>query len=204
MRSSLCLSLSHQDAQQSSTPGVHCSRTLQPLLDPTCPTTQKGRGRKGIRLTFESACEHEDALDPGFSGEWAQSRPLRAIAPCGISDEAVPIQHTLIHVLCRGATRGALKPDCAVMHTSVNVPQYGTMSMTSLHVTSASLSYCKPAAAPGHGALSDSPWESPCSAPVTAKPLRSFIIDSADMRWVERGGAERHRERNSEDLFSKE
>lgn len=79
--------------------------------------------------------------------------------------------------------------------------------MTPFHVTSASLSYCKPAAAAGLGALSDSPGESRCSEPATAEPLRSFIIDSADMRWVEEGGrrqTERERETRSEDLFSQE
>lgn len=122
---------------------------------------------------------------------------LGAAAPCGISDEAVPILRALIHVLYRGATSRALKPDCAVMHTSVNVPQHGTVSMTLFRVTSASLSYCKPATAAGLGALSNSPGESRCSEPATAKPLRSFIIDSADMRWVEEGGQRQtERERN--------
>lgn len=110
--------------------------------------------------------------------------------------------HALIHVLHRGAARG----DCAVMHTSINVLLYRTLSRTSfLYVTSTSLSYCKPAAASGPGALSDSPRESRCRQPVTAKPLRSSIIDPADIRCVEHGGQkETERETQSEDLFSKD
>ena len=33
--------------------------------------------------------------------------------------------------------------------------------------------------------MCDSPHGSRCRGPVTAEPLRSFIIDSADMRWAE-------------------
>lgn len=140
--------------QQSSTPGVHCSRTLHQGGWPD--NKKKGSERKRIRLMFKAACEHEEALDPGFCEERAHSRHLGATAPPGISDRAVRTLHAVIHVLYRGATSGGLKADCALMHTSVNV-QYGTMSMTFLRITSASLSYCKPAAVPGPGALSDSP-----------------------------------------------
>lgn len=184
LRSCLCLAPSPQDAQHNSTPGVQCSRTLQPPA--------------GSNLHNNTTAAEGGAQGSGCG--WSQRvnmKGLGAAAPCGISDEAVPILRTLIHVLYRGATSTALKPDCAVMHTSVNVPQHGTVSMTLFHVTSASLSYCKPAAAAGPGALSDSPGESRCSEPATAKPLRSFIIDSADMRWVEEGGQRQtERERN--------
>lgn len=55
--------------------------------------------------------------------------------------------------------------------------------------------------------MSDSPRESRCRQPVTAKPLRSSIIDPADIRCVEHGGqkeTETERETQSEDLFSKD
>lgn len=174
---------------RSTTAPLECSAQgpSGPLLDPTCTTTQRRpRGSAGI------------------GNQRVNMKGLGAAAPCGISDEAVPILRALIYVLYRGATSRALKPDCAVMHTSVNVPQHGTVSMTLFHVTSASLSYCKPAAAAGPGALSDSPGESRCSEPATVKPLRSFIIDSADMRWVEEGGQRqtgREREKPSQKTY---
>lgn len=165
LRSCLCLSPSPQDAWHNSTRGVQVLEHppapcwIQPAQQPN------GGGRGGAQ---GSGCGRNQRVN---------MKGLGAAAPCGISDEAVPILRALIHVLYRGATSRALKPDCAAMHTSVNVPQHGTVSMTLFHVTSASLSYCKPAAAAGLGALSDSPGESRCGEPATAKPLRSFIID---------------------------
>lgn len=188
MQSPLPLFLSNQDALQNSTPGVQCSRTLQPLLEPTCPITQRGRERKGIRLMFKSACEREC---------WIQVF-VGSVHTGGLSEQSPPVVFQMrLSPYCTPwymSCIRALKPDCAVMHTSVNVPPYGTMSTTFLYLTSAPLSYRKPAAVPAPGALSDSPWESRGREPVTAKPLRSFIIDSADMRWVEREG-QRERER---------
>lgn len=86
-----------------------CSRTHQPLLDPTGPKTKrKQMEERKYRPVFEAACEHEDALKPGLCEEGAHSRPLRAVAPCGVSNEAVHILHALTLVLYGGE-----KPQCS-------------------------------------------------------------------------------------------
>lgn len=174
---------------------------ISPFWIQQVPQQKKdGRTKEG-GILLEAVSEHQVASNRGFfvrSGRTAG--PLTATAPCGTWDEAVHEQLASTHVPYLGATSGALKPGCAAMRTSVNVLQYGTLSMTFLQVTSASLSYSNPATVAGPRALSESPWESPCRESVTAKPLRSFIIDSVDMRWVEWGEPKE----TSKNLFSKE
>lgn len=179
---------------------LECSWTHQPLLDPAGPPTKKDRRTKESGILLEAVCEHQEALNPGFCSEWAHRGPFTAIAPRVIWHEAVHAQQALIHVLYLGATSGALKPGCAAMRTSVNVLQYGTLSMTFLHVTSASLSYSNPATVAGPGALSESLWESQCRESVTAKPLKIIYY------WFSRHevGGMRRTEGDFENIFSKE
>lgn len=118
----------------------------------------KGREGKRIGLMFKPACEQRRPWIQVFCGEWAHSRFLTAITPCGVSDGAVHLLHAMDTCAASRRFGRPAVPWCThPWKLTVNNPQYGTMSMTFLRVPSASLSYCKPAAVPGPGALSDSP-----------------------------------------------
>lgn len=163
-------------------------RGNQPLLNPTDPETEWSR------IVVWSLRQHVNVRVPRiyhYCREWAHSRSLRATtAPCGIPYEAV--RSCMLWYMCGGAASGGLKPDWAAVLMSINVLQNETMGMSFLPVASA----LGPAAVAEPGALCDSPHGSWCREAVTAEPLRSFITDSADMRWAEKrwqGGRDSHR-----------
>lgn len=64
-------------------------------------------------------------------------------------------------VLRRDTWRLEAQMCCGAHIRSSSQLTYGRVSMTFLHVPSASVSYCKPAAVPGPGALSNSPQVPP-------------------------------------------